>query len=297
MSEKSCTFAVTNENDYRTVVGNPLIDIQHPVTICRASAGTGKTYTLSAYYVGLLLSGEDYRSILAITFTNKATAEMSERIIGYLHAIAQGEEKDFLALARQFMIRDAQAPDALLQQRAARCFKHMLLDYDNVQIMTIDSFLQTLLSGLAGVLKMSAGMNTELDIDHVISQAVDQLLTTDMTAADRTILEDYMRLKLDQESRWDVRQSLCTMAKELYNESVQVLDAKGLVLFAPEALARRREIVQALWEKDERVQALAKWLKQCNPEPYNRNTRYGYDRLVRSLQAPDKMSADDRFRG
>ena len=297
MSEKSCTFAVTNENDYRTVVGNPLIDIQHPVTICRASAGTGKTYTLSAYYVGLLLSGEDYRSILAITFTNKATAEMSERIIGYLHAIAQGEEKDFLALARQFMIRDAQAPDALLQQRAARCFKHMLLDYDNVQIMTIDSFLQTLLSGLAGVLKMSAGMNTELDIDHVISQAVDQLLTTDMTAADRTILEDYMRLKLDQESRWDVRQSLCTMAKELYNESVQVLDAKGLVLFAPEALARRREIVQAQWEKDERVQALAKWLKQCNPEPYNRNTRYGYDRLVRSLQAPDKMSADDRFRG
>ena len=57
-----------------------LIDIERPVTICRASAGTGKTYTLAAYYVGLLLSGEDYRSILAITFTNKATAEMSERI-------------------------------------------------------------------------------------------------------------------------------------------------------------------------------------------------------------------------
>ena len=51
-----------------------LIDIRRPVTVCRASAGTGKTYTLAAYYVGLLLSGEDYRSILAITFTNKATA-------------------------------------------------------------------------------------------------------------------------------------------------------------------------------------------------------------------------------
>ena len=278
-------------------MSSSLIDIKRPVTVCRASAGTGKTYTLSAYYVGLLLSGEDYRSILAITFTNKATAEMSERIIGYLHSIAQGEDKDFLELARRFMIRDAQAPDALLQQRAARCFKQMLLDYDNVRIMTIDSFLQTLLSGLAGVLKMSAGMNTELDIDHVISQAVDQLLTTDMTAADRTILEDYMRLKLDQESRWDVRQSLCAMAKELYNESVQVLDANGAVLFAPEALARRREIVKELWEKDERVQALRQWLKHCNPEPYNRNTRFAYDRLVNSLQAPEKMAADDRFRG
>lgn len=71
------------------------IDIKRPITICRASAGTGKTYTLAAYYVGLLLSGEDYRSILAITFTNKATAEMSERIIGYLHSIAQGQESDF----------------------------------------------------------------------------------------------------------------------------------------------------------------------------------------------------------
>ena len=73
-----------------------LLHIQHPVTICKASAGTGKTYTLSAYYVGLLLSGEDYRSILAITFTNKATAEMSERILHFLHEIAQGGADDFL---------------------------------------------------------------------------------------------------------------------------------------------------------------------------------------------------------
>ena len=114
-----------------------LLDIRKPVTICKASAGTGKTYTLAAYYVGLLLSGEDYRSILAITFTNKATAEMSERIIGYLHAIAEGAAPDFLERARQFMLRDAGAPDSLLEQRAGECFKKMLLDYDNVQVMTI----------------------------------------------------------------------------------------------------------------------------------------------------------------
>ena len=137
-----------------------LIDVRQPVTVCKASAGTGKTYTLAAYYIGLLLSGEDYRSILAITFTNKATAEMSERILKYLHAISQGKESDFLAYARRFMLRDNAAPDELLAQRAGQCFKQMLLDYDNVQVQTIDSFLQTLLSGLAGVLQMSAGLNT-----------------------------------------------------------------------------------------------------------------------------------------
>jgi len=274
-----------------------LIDIRKPVTVCRASAGTGKTYTLAAYYVGLLLSGEDYRSILAITFTNKATAEMSERIIGYLHGIAQGGQRDFLARARQFMLRDTQVPDAVLEQRAGECFRKMLLDYDNIQIMTIDSFLQTLLSGLAGVLRMSAGLSTELDIDHVIQQAVDQLLTTDMTASDRSILEDYMRLKLDQESQWDVRKSLCAMAKELYNESVQILDADGRICFDAAAIARRREAIERLWADNEDLKELKTLLSQCNPEGYNRFTKCAYERLMRSVEAPQKISTADRFRG
>ena len=169
-----------------------LVDIHHPVTLCKASAGTGKTYTLAAYYVGLLLSGEDYRSILAITFTNKATAEMSERILAYLYAISQGKEQAFLSYARRFMIRDGQADEALLRQRADSCFHKMLLDYDNVQVQTIDSFLQTLLGGLAGILHMDAGLHVELDVKQVIQEAVEQLLATELTEADRAILEDYM---------------------------------------------------------------------------------------------------------
>ena len=274
-----------------------MIDVHHPLNICRASAGTGKTYTLAAYYVGLLLSGEDYRSILAITFTNKATAEMSERILGYLYGISQGTEPAFLLRARAFMLRDAHASDAELARRAGDCFRKMLLDYDNVQVMTIDSFLQTLLSGLAGVLQMSAGLSTELDIDHVIRQAVDQLLTTDMTAADRTILEDYMQLKLDDESSWDVRQSLCLMAKELYNESVQMLDADGRILFDADAIARRRAALEQKWQDCPELAELKKLLAGCNPENYNRYTMTAYERLQRSVEAPHKMPAADRFRG
>ena len=274
-----------------------MIDIRHPLNVCRASAGTGKTYTLAAYYVGLLLSGEDYRSILAITFTNKATAEMSERILGYLYGISQGQEAAFLLRARDFMIRDKQAPDELLAKRAGDCFRKMLLDYDNVQIQTIDSFLQTLLSGLAGVLGMSAGLNTELDIDHVIRQAVDQLLTTDMTDADRAILENYMRLKLDEESHWDVRKSLCALAKELYNESVQMLDADGQILFEASAIARRREALERAWRDDAGLQELKALLARCNPEAYNRYTAKAFERLQLSVEDPTQQSAKDRFRG
>ena len=302
-----CTRIVEYGSEDSEIDMESLIDIRRPVTVCRASAGTGKTYTLAAYYVGLLLSGEDYRSILAITFTNKATAEMSERIIGYLHEIAEGGAKsaasggakDFLGYARKFMICDQGVPDEVLCKRAGECFEKMLLDYDNVQIQTIDSFLQTLLSGLAGVLKMSAGLSTELDIDHVIRTAVEQLLTTDMTASDRTIIEDYMRLKLDQESQWDVRESLCGMAKELYNESVQMLDEEGLIVFDGPSIVRRRKAIEEAWKTDKDLAALKEILAQCKPnaEGYNRYTKAAYERLVRSVEAPEKVPAKDRFRG
>ena len=195
------------------------------------------------------------------------------------------------------MLRDAQAPDAELERRARACFRAMLLDYDNVRIQTIDSFLQTLLTGLAGVLHMSAGLTTELDIDHVIRQAVDELLTTGMTDADRAIMEDYMQLKLDQEAHWDVRASLCAMAKELYNESVQMLDADGRILFDANAISARREALEASWPQNSELQALRELLSRCNPEKYNRYTTAAYERLKRSVEAPEQMPAKDRFRG
>ena len=131
---------------------NKRIDMHHPVTVCKASAGTGKTFTLAAYYIGLLMSGEDYRSILAITFTNKATAEMSERILKNLYEIWHGTvDANFVEAVQSFMFRNRDKDEAWMQARAEWCFKQMLVDFDNVKIQTIDSFLQTLLSGLAGI--------------------------------------------------------------------------------------------------------------------------------------------------
>ncbi|MBQ7632039.1 MAG: UvrD-helicase domain-containing protein [Paludibacteraceae bacterium] len=288
-------------------MSNSLIDIHRPLNICRASAGTGKTFTLAAYYVGLLLSGEDYRSILAITFTNKATAEMSERILGYLYGIANGGEDAFLARAKEFMIRNQESgiriqdSDEALRQRAGECFRAMLLDYDNVQVQTIDSFLQTLLNGLAGVLNMSCGLNTELDIDPIIRQAVDQLLTTEMTDTDRQIIEEYMHFRLDTDSHWDVRQSLCAMAKELYNESVQMLDAEGRILFDAEQIARSRAAIEARLTQCRHVQqirALLAHLESADLTPTNgKAVASAMENIRRSLNDPSSVKTEDRFRG
>ncbi|MCR5049726.1 MAG: UvrD-helicase domain-containing protein [Paludibacteraceae bacterium] len=278
-----------------------LIDLKHPLNVCRASAGTGKTFTLAAYYVGLLLSGESFRSILAVTFTNKATAEMRERIIQYLYGIAYKEENSFFQTAKKFMIRDMQLSDAELRSRAERCFREMLLDYDNVQVQTIDSFLQSLQSGIAGVLHLSTGMNTELDINHVISTAVEQLLTTHLTDNIRELMDKYLNVQLDKDNRWDVRNAICAMAKELYNESVQSLDSQGKVVFDAGQIEAYREKLKTNWENNPRRKELsALVLPFKNKEFTGANSGYlktAIDYLTASLEDPEKVEKKYLFRG
>lgn len=69
----------------------------------KASAGSGKTYTLTRQYIEYLLVNDEgrlcrrrqitdnLRHILAITFTNKATAEMKERIVSALSKLAYSD--------------------------------------------------------------------------------------------------------------------------------------------------------------------------------------------------------------
>ena len=62
---------------------------RRPLTVYKASAGSGKTFTLAVEYISLLVSDpENYRHILAVTFTNKATQEMKLRILSQLYGIA-----------------------------------------------------------------------------------------------------------------------------------------------------------------------------------------------------------------
>ena len=132
----------------------------------------------------------------------------------------------------------------MLWERAGECFSAMLLDYDNVQVQTIDSFLQTLLSGLASILKLDVGLQTELDINHIVTTAVDQLITVEMTDEVQRMIEDYLMVKLDNDTRWDMRKSIRSMAMEMYNESVQMLEAEGQIEFQAEVIEQCRKKIE-----------------------------------------------------
>src|SRR5689334_20362438 len=69
------------------------------VCVVEASAGSGKTFALAKRYAQLLLNDSKnalpLRSILAITFTNKAALEMKVRILEFLKKTALEQLKDF----------------------------------------------------------------------------------------------------------------------------------------------------------------------------------------------------------
>ena len=192
--------------------------------VFRASAGTGKTFTLAARYIALLLDGQDFRSILAVTFTQKATAEMKQRIITNLYEIASGKLEDedpFIVTISHFMRSNmATQPVFEWQPRAQTILRDILSDSDHFAVTTIDSYLQVLLAGLARKLQLRASYQVELDQDKVTQEAVNQLIqdNADFTTPTGKRLKTYIQDQMSDEKSYDIRKSLRKIGRQLFHE-------------------------------------------------------------------------------
>lgn len=108
-------------------------------TVLKASAGTGKTYRLSLEFIANLIKGTDYRNIVVMTFTKKATAEIKERIYDFLYQIAF-EEYNWQDLEKNlkeiYGLKDSQINKEKLQE----IYFNIIRNKDEMRIYTIDGF-------------------------------------------------------------------------------------------------------------------------------------------------------------
>src|SRR5574344_874166 len=161
--------------------------------VYNASAGSGKTYNLALEYIALLIKNpEAYRHILAITFTNKATKEMKERIIAFLQQLAflkQGETNPFM---QQLCATNSEFTPPIVQQQASKALKNIIHNYSYFNIKTIDSFLQEVMRNMTRELGVDSNYAITLSENDVMEQAIERLIES--TEENKSLYEWYKSL-------------------------------------------------------------------------------------------------------
>lgn len=176
------------------------------INIYKASAGSGKTFTLAREYLKLVLGRKteegnyvlnrhtpnNHRSILAITFTNKATEEMKSRIVHELAVIA-GCEKGWTEKSpyEKYLCDTFGCSPEELKAQAVNALRDLLYDFNFFSVSTIDSFFQLILRSFAHEAEVSGNYDVELDDKAVIAMAVDNILQ-DLNHKSRNKESDYL---------------------------------------------------------------------------------------------------------
>ena len=192
--------------------------------IYKSSAGSGKTYTLVKEYLKKVLKYPTaYRTILAITFTNKATEEMKMRIIHELDILSTYAKSEY----RDELIKFLEISSDELIQRANDTIKNILHDFSSFSISTIDSYFQTLSRTLARELNIPIKFNLELDI-HYVSNEIALELLKDAGKDDKTTfwLKSILEYKLDNGKNWNILPELVEACKKILTNKFAALYAQ-----------------------------------------------------------------------
>ena len=195
--------------------------------VYKASAGSGKTTSLVAEYLSLcLLEPKKFRQVLAVTFTNNATAEMKERIVKTLKIFAFCPSSEWVGsegAIYQLLIRDPRfraLSEREFRDKALALLKEILYDYPNFTISTIDSFFQRIIRSFAFDLGINMNYSVEIDLSDCYNQTVDMLLNK-LSKSDEDLSKRIMFLvdkQMNEKGRWQLEGELKKSLAFIYNE-------------------------------------------------------------------------------
>ena len=190
----------------------------YALTIYKASAGSGKTFTLSVEYIKLLIKDpQSYRSTLAVTFTNKATEEMKLRILSQLYGIWKllPDSKSYIDKIKE----DLDVTEEYMSERAGIALHNIVHNYSYFHIETIDSFFQSVLRNLARELDLTANLRIELNDYQIERNAVDELINSlDENSELLTWIMEYIRENMDDDKDWNVIGNIKRFGENIFRE-------------------------------------------------------------------------------
>ncbi len=192
-------------------------------TVYKSSAGSGKTYTLVKEYLKIVLQDKEvkrYKSILAITFTNKAAAEMKERVIDALTSISSNKKLEGTSFhLLKDLEKELQLDAASIQTKCAAVLTSMLHNYSDISISTIDKFVYKIVRNFAYDLQLPVNFSIEMDSDNLLQTAIDLLIAR--VGGDEKLtqaLVAFAERKADEERSWNIENDLKNFSFDLLKE-------------------------------------------------------------------------------
>lgn len=199
--------------------------MEEHLTVYRASAGSGKTFTLAVEYISLLVKDpENYQHILAVTFTNKATQEMKMRILSQLYGIANS-----LQSSQQYFNKvkeKTNMPDVVIRNNARAALTLLIHRYNNFRILTIDAFFQQVLRNLAHELGQTANLRVDLNNEEITEKAVDQMIES--LEKGQPVLQwisTYINNSIEDDNGWNIIGKIKTFGTNIFKDFYKAHEA------------------------------------------------------------------------
>lgn len=271
-------------------------------SIYNASAGAGKTHTLVKEYLKILLLDKQdnaYKKILAITFTNKAVAEMKTRVVACLDGFSKDEiPSKYVSMFNQ--VRDETGlKDSFIKEKAARIIKSIIHNYASFDISTIDKFTHKVIRSFAFDLDLPISFEVSLDSDELLQEAVDAVIAKAGTDTELTeLLIDFSIDKADNDKSWDITRELKDVGALLLNEN----NREEIALFAEKTLTDfvvvrdylRKEIKNITDETKSLGKHIEKIIieKGMDPKSFSRGT---FPNHIKSIIIDDVKPAQKRY--
>ena len=207
------------------------------IEIYKASAGSGKTYTLVKEYVKSLITNKGrnpHKSLLAITFTNKASAEMKSRIISTLFEFSNLDKN---ISYKSVLFRDISVELGLEKNELSSISKSILTQiihqYSFFSVSTIDKFIYKIIKGFSYELELPSNVQVETDKDKIILEGINSLI--DQVGLDHDLtrnLISFSNHKTQDDKSWDIQSDLLKFANELFKEHKFIFLSKKIDLSA-----------------------------------------------------------------
>jgi len=190
-------------------------------TIYQASAGSGKTFSLAKEYLKIgLANPEAYKNILAITFTNKAAAEMKDRILSYLIDLDSGNptSKGYTEILPA-VLGELDIPKEAALKNASVLLKKIIYNYADFSIITIDAFFQRILRTFAYDLDIPLNFQLEIDNRDIIERVVELLI--DQVGENEYLTHmmiDFVNSSAEDSKSWHIEKEIQNFTPELFRE-------------------------------------------------------------------------------